>query len=127
MRKCLAGVTLALPLLETMAKPVAARTPRRFCAMDTANGMSLPNPEHGIDEWSWFPKTELRAFEFGKSTRAAIGRLGPLAFGRRVGARLGGGSHSISGANSRRRPSQITAWRGDDLESWLETALLARE
>lgn len=66
--KGLAGVTLALPLLEAMGKDVAAKTPRRFCAMYTANGMSLPNPKHGIDEWSWFPKTEGRAFEFGKST-----------------------------------------------------------
>jgi hypothetical protein len=40
--------------------------------MDTANGMSLPNPKHGIDDWSWFPKIEGRAFGFGKSTRAAI-------------------------------------------------------
>ena len=46
----LAGVTLALPLLEAMGKPAAAKTPRRFCAMYTANGMSLPNPKHGIDE-----------------------------------------------------------------------------
>ncbi len=67
--KGLAGVTLALPLLEAMGQDVAARTPRWFCAMDTANGMSLPNPKHGIDEWSWFPKTEGRAFEFGKSIR----------------------------------------------------------
>ena len=29
--------------------------PRRFCAIYTANGMSLPKAEHGIDEWSWFP------------------------------------------------------------------------
>ena len=66
--KGLAGVTLALPLLEAMGKDVAAKTPRRFCAMYTANGMSLPNSKHGIDEWSWFPKTEGRDFEFGKST-----------------------------------------------------------
>ena len=32
--------------------------PRRFCALYTANGMSLPRPEHGIDEWSWFPTAE---------------------------------------------------------------------
>jgi len=66
--KGLAGVTLTLPLLEAMGKEVAEKTPRRFCAMYTANGMSLPNPKHGIDEWSWFPQTEGRAFEFGKST-----------------------------------------------------------
>ena len=66
--KGLAGISLALPLLEAMGKEVAEKTPRRFCAMYTANGMSLPNPKHGIDEWSWFPQVEGRGFEFGKST-----------------------------------------------------------
>src|SRR5262245_40174550 len=66
--KGLAGVTLALPVLEAMGAEVAADTPRRFCALYTANGMSLPNPKHGIDEWSWFPKMEGSAFEFSKST-----------------------------------------------------------
>ncbi len=66
--KGLAGVTLSLPLLEAMGKEVAEVPPRRFCAMYTANGMSLPNPKHGIDDWSWFPKAEGREFEFGKST-----------------------------------------------------------
>lgn len=66
--KGLAGVTLSLPLLEAMGKEVAEQTPRRFCAMYTANGMSLPKAAHGIDEWSWFPKTEGKSFEFGKST-----------------------------------------------------------
>lgn len=66
--KGLAGVTLSLPLLEAMGKDVAQIVPRRFCAMYTANGMSLPNPKHEIDEWSWFPKTEGREFQFGKST-----------------------------------------------------------
>ena len=66
--KGLAGVTLSLPLLEAMGKEVAETAPRRFCAMYTANGMSLPKPTNGIDEWSWFPKTEGRGFEFGKST-----------------------------------------------------------
>lgn len=66
--KGLAGVTLSLPLLEAMGKEVAEKAPRRFCAMYTANGMSLPNPNHKIDEWSWFPKTEGKEFEFGKST-----------------------------------------------------------
>jgi len=66
--KGLAGVTLSLPLLEAMGKEVTEQAPRRFCAMYTANGMSLPNPKHQIDEWSWFPKTEGHDFEFGKST-----------------------------------------------------------
>lgn len=66
--KGLAGVTLALPVLEAMGKEAVKQAPRRFCAMYTANGMSLPNPKHGISEWSWFPKTEGKDFEFGKST-----------------------------------------------------------
>jgi len=80
----LAGVTLALPLLEAMGKDVAEKSPRRFCAMYTANGMSLPNPNHKLDEWSWFPKSEGQDFVFGKSTeplapfRAQLSFLGGL-------------------------------------------------
>lgn len=66
--KGLAGVSLALPVLEAMGKEVAEQPPRRFCALYTANGMSLPRPNHQIDEWSWFPTKEGRDFEFGKST-----------------------------------------------------------
>jgi hypothetical protein len=67
--KGIAGASLALPVLEAMGKEVAERTPRRFCALYTANGMSLPKPTHGIDDWSWFPRAEKNGtFEFGKST-----------------------------------------------------------
>lgn len=66
-----AGATLALPVLEVMGKEVAEATPRRFCALYTANGMSLPHAKHGIDEWSWFPRAEKDGeFVFGKSTEA---------------------------------------------------------
>ena len=66
-----AGMTLALPVLEAMGKDVAERTPRRFCALYTANGMSLPHAKHGIDEWSWFPRAEKDGrYVFGKSTEA---------------------------------------------------------
>ena len=66
-----AGMTLALPVLEAMGKDVAEATPRRFCALYTANGMSLPHAKHGIDEWSWFPRAEKDGeFVFGKSTEA---------------------------------------------------------
>jgi hypothetical protein len=64
----LAGVTLALPVLEAMGREVAEQSPRRFCALYTANGMSLPNKKHGIDDWSWFPQAVGKDFEFGKST-----------------------------------------------------------
>ena len=64
-------MTLALPVLEAMGKDVAEKTPRRFCALYTANGMSLPHAKHGIDEWSWFPRAEKDGkFVFGKSTEA---------------------------------------------------------
>ena len=66
-----AGMTLALPVLEAMGKKVSEATPRRFCALYTANGMSLPHTKHGLDEWSWFPRAEKDGkFVFGKSTEA---------------------------------------------------------
>ena len=64
----LAGVTVSLPLLEAMGDDVVEQTPRRFCAIYTANGMSLPKAQNEINEWSWFPETEGRDFEFGEST-----------------------------------------------------------
>ncbi len=66
--KGIAGTTLALAVLEAMGAEVSEQTPRRFCALYTANGMSLPNEKNEIDEWSWFPKTVGREFEFGAST-----------------------------------------------------------
>ena len=66
--KGIAGTSLALPVLEAMGQDVAEQTPRRFCAMYTANGMSLPKQENGINDWNWFPTTEGSDFEFNKST-----------------------------------------------------------
>ena len=66
----IAGASLALPVLDAMGDNVALQIPRRFCAVYTANGMSLPKPEHGIDEWSWFPRAEKDGqFVFGNSTQ----------------------------------------------------------
>lgn len=63
------GMALALPVLEAMGTEVTEQTPRRFCALYTANGMSLPGAEHGISDWSWFPTAEVNGqFVFGKST-----------------------------------------------------------
>ncbi|MDE0628948.1 MAG: DUF1552 domain-containing protein [Bryobacterales bacterium] len=65
----LGGATLALPVLDAMGAEVTQELPRRFCALYTANGMSLPKAEHGIDEWSWFPSAEADGeFVFGRST-----------------------------------------------------------
>lgn len=88
--KGLAGVTLALPVLEAMGKEVVNQTPRRFCALYTANGMSLPNPKHEIPEWSWFPTKEGNGFEFGKSTESLSPFRNHVSF-------LGGLQHANGG------------------------------
>ena len=73
--KGIGGMALALPVLDAMGAEVTDQIPRRFCAIYTANGMSLPRAEHGIDEWSWFPRAERDGeFVFGKSTEP----LGPF-------------------------------------------------
>ena len=75
------GAALALPVLEAMGDEVSAKPPRRFCALYTANGMSLPKPEHGIDDWSWFPTAERDGqFEFGKSTAPLAAYRDRLSF-----------------------------------------------
>ena len=62
-------MALALPVLDAMGAEVAEQAPRRFCAIYTANGMSLPREENRLDEWSWFPRAEKDGqFVFGKST-----------------------------------------------------------
>ena len=63
------GAALALPALDAMGAEVTDRPPRRFCALYTANGMSLPRTENELDEWSWFPRAARDGeFVFGKST-----------------------------------------------------------
>ena len=61
------GMALALPVLDAMGAEVTDQAPRRFCAIYTANGMSLPREENRLDEWSWFPRAEKDGqFVFGK-------------------------------------------------------------
>jgi hypothetical protein len=77
----MAGTALVLPVLEAMGSDGSTTPPRRFCALYTANGMSLPKPEHGIDEWSWFPRLEKDGqFEFGKSTEPLAPFRSQLSF-----------------------------------------------
>jgi len=65
----LGGAALALPVLDVMGAENTERLPRRFCAIYTANGMSLPRSENNINEWSWFPSFEKDGeFVFGHST-----------------------------------------------------------
>ena len=85
--KGLGGFTLALPVLDAMGEVVTDQIPRRFCALYTANGMSLPKTEHGLQEWSWFPAAESNGeFVFGKSTE-------PLSPFRRQLSFMGGLYH----------------------------------
>lgn len=66
----LGGAALALPALDAMGAEVTDQTPRRFCALYTANGMSLPKSENNLAEWSWFPSFERNGdFVFGNSTQ----------------------------------------------------------
>ena len=63
------GMSLALPALDAMGASVTDEAPRRFCALYTANGMSMPRAEHGIPEWSWFPTQDDKGqLVYGKST-----------------------------------------------------------
>lgn len=81
------GTALALPVLDAMGAEATQQVPRRFCALYTANGMSLPRPENGINEWSWFPTDQKDgAFVFGKSTE-------PLSPFRRQLSFMGGLYH----------------------------------
>ncbi|MBS1827031.1 MAG: DUF1552 domain-containing protein [Acidobacteria bacterium] len=67
--KGIGGVSLALPVLDAMGAEVTDKAPRRFCALYTANGMSLPSTDHNIPEWHWFPTAEKNGeFVFSKST-----------------------------------------------------------
>ncbi len=85
--KGLGGATLALPVLDAMGAEITGKAPRRFCAMYTANGMSMPKEEHGIADWHWFPTAEKDGqFVFGKSTE-------PLAPFRRQLSFMGGFHH----------------------------------
>ncbi|MBL8221544.1 MAG: DUF1552 domain-containing protein [Bryobacterales bacterium] len=67
--KGVGGAALALPVLDAMGAEVTEKAPRRFCALYTANGMSLPSTDHNIPEWHWFPTAERNGeFVFSKST-----------------------------------------------------------
>ena len=86
-------MALALPVLDAMGAEVTDKTPRRFCAIYTANGMSLPREENRLDEWSWFPRAEKDGqFVFGKSTEP----LSPF----RNQLTILGGLHHPSGPNA---------------------------
>ena len=78
--KGIAGASLVLPVLDAMGKEVAEQVPKRFCALYTANGMSLPKASHQMDQWSWFPTKAGPDFSFGNSTEPLKKFRGQLSF-----------------------------------------------
>ena len=75
------GMVLALPALDAMGAEVENDIPKRFCAIYTANGMSMPRPEHGIPEWSWFPRQgDNGELVYGKSTEPLLPFRGQISF-----------------------------------------------
>src|SRR5690348_12851675 len=75
------GMALALPALDAMGEEVAADIPKRFCGIYTANGMALPRAEHGIPEWSWFPRTgEKGDLIYGKSIEPLLPYRDKISF-----------------------------------------------
>ena len=64
----IAGTSMALPVLDAMGADIAEELPKRFCAMYTANGMSLPKAANEIEDWHWFPSQPGQDFQFNKST-----------------------------------------------------------
>ena len=76
-----AGMALALPALDAMGDEVAGEVPRRFCGIYTANGMALPRAEHGISEWSWFPRRgEKGELVYGNSTKPLLAYQDKISF-----------------------------------------------
>ncbi len=62
------GISLALPFLETYGAEELKNPARRFCAMYTANGMSLPAEKNHKTEWNWYPDKTGSDYSFSKST-----------------------------------------------------------
>ena len=81
-----AGISLALPWMESLAAPASKSIPRRFCSIYFPYGVSLPNQDGEYGHWHWFPKGEGKDFTFNKS-------LQPLEPWRGQVTVLGGLSH----------------------------------
>ena len=93
------GVALALPVLDAMGAEVTEQIPRRFCAIYTANGMSLPKAEHGIDGVELVPDRRERTASSSSASRPSRSRLS------------GNSSASWAGCTIRtvRRPTRTSA------------------
>jgi hypothetical protein len=62
-----AGISLALPWMESLAASQTKTPPRRFCSIYFPYGVSLPKQEGEYGQWNWFPKGTGTDFTFNKS------------------------------------------------------------
>ena len=81
-----AGISLALPWMESLMGAQDKSPPKRFCSIYFPYGVSLPKQDGEYGQWNWFPKGEGRDFTFNKS-------LEPLEPLRNQVTVLGGLSH----------------------------------
>lgn len=87
-----AGLSLALPWLEAMAKADSpAAPPKRFCAFFFGNGVAIPTQEseESTEDWTWFPRESGSDYRFTKP-------LEPLQEYRSEMSIFGGMSHPSS-------------------------------
>ncbi len=62
-----AGISLALPWMESLAGAQTKSPPRRFCSIYFPYGVSLPKQDGEYGQWNWFPKGSGKDFTFNKS------------------------------------------------------------
>ncbi len=62
-----AGITMALPWMESLMGAEVKSPPRRFCSIYFPYGVSLPRQDGEYGQWNWFPKGSGRDFTFNKS------------------------------------------------------------
>ena len=81
-----AGISLALPWMESLMGAQDKLPPKRFCSIYFPYGVSLPKQDGEYGQWNWFPKGEGKDFTFNRS-------LEPLEPLRDQVTVLGGLSH----------------------------------
>ncbi len=62
-----AGITMALPWMESLMGAQIKSPPKRFCSIYFPYGVSLPKQDGEYGQWNWFPKGSGREFTFNKS------------------------------------------------------------
>ncbi len=62
-----AGISLALPWMESLMGAQVKSPPKRFCSIYFPYGVSLPKQDGEYGQWNWFPKGSGKDFTFNKS------------------------------------------------------------